>query len=194
LEPLLGKKLYAMYIANYSSSGLFSLLISILTDPTPPFFQNAQARDALIVHALGDAINALRSEFGSNTATWQWGKLHQATFVHPLATVVPLNLVFGTQPVERPGDDVTVNIGGDGGFAADRPSYAQQSVSSMREIIDLGNFDNSLWVTTTGESGQPLSPYYSDLIPVWDHNQYQHMEYTALAEAKAAASLLTLTP
>jgi penicillin amidase len=194
LEPLLGKKVYAMYTANYSSSGLFSLLISMLTDPTPPFFPSAQARDTLIVHALGETMKAIRSEFGSNTTSWQWGKLHQASFQHPLAIVAPLNLVFGTQPVERPGDDVTVSVGGDGGFADDPPSYGQQTVSSMREIIDLSNFDNSLWVTTTGESGQPYSPHYSDLIPVWDQNQYQHMEYTALAEAKAAANLLTLTP
>jgi penicillin amidase len=182
-----------MYCSNYSSSGLFSLLISILTAPTPPFVASTSARDTLIVHALSDAEETLRSEFGSDTASWQWGKIHQASFQHPLATVTPLNLIFGTSPVERPGDDVTVNVGGDGDFALDPPSYAQQTVSSMREIIDLGNFDNSLWVTTTGESGQPYSAYYSDLIPLWDQNQYQSMAYTATAEAKAAADVLVLT-
>ena len=194
LEPLLGKKLYAMYCANYSSSGLFSLLISLLTAPTPPFIAGTGARDTLIVRALGDAMKALRSKFGPDTANWQWGKLHQASFQHPLATVTPLNLIFGTSPVERPGDDVTVNVGGDGDFALDLPSYAQQTVSSMREIIDLGNFDNSLWVTTTGESGQPYSAHYSDLIPLWDQNRYQSMAYTGTAEAKAAVGVLVLTP
>jgi penicillin amidase len=194
LEPLLGKNLYAMYCANYSSSGLFSLLIGLLTAPTPPFVASSGARDRLIVQALGDTMKALRSDLGSNTAEWQWGTLHQASFQHPLATVTPLNLVFGTTPVERPGDDVTVSIGGDGDFALDPPSYAQQTVSSMRDIIDLGHFDNSLWVTTTGESGQPFSAHYSDLIPLWDQNHYQRMAYTAAAEAKMAADVLALTP
>jgi penicillin G amidase len=194
LEPLLGKKLYAMYCANYSSSGLFSLLISLLTAPTPPFVTDAGARNTLIVQALGDAMKALRSDFGSDTANWQWGRLHQASFQHPLATITPLNLIFGTSPLDRPGGDVTVSVGGDGDFALDPPSYAQQTVSSMREIIDLGNFDNSLWVTTTGESGQPFSAHYSDLIPLWNQNRYQPMAYTATAEAKAAADVLELTP
>ena len=194
LEPLLGKKLYAMYCANYSSSGLFSLLIGLLAAPTPPFVAGTGARDTLIVQALADAMKALRSEFGTDTTNWQWGRLHQASFQHPLATVTPLNLIFGTSPLDRPGDDVTVNVGGDGDFALDPPSYAQQTVSSMREIIDLGNFDNSLWVTTTGESGQPYSAHYSDLIPLWDQNRYQSMQYTATAEAKAAVDVLVLTP
>ena len=194
LEPVLGKTLYSLYCTNYSSSGLYSLLIDLLTNPAPPFFQSAQERDAAIIRSLGDAMKSLRSHYGSQTSNWQWGRLHQASFAHPLATVTPLNLVFGTKPLARPGDDVTVDIGGDGGFALDPPDYAQQTVSSMREIIDLSNFDNSLWVTTTGESGEPFSEHYTDLIPLWDQNQYQHMEYTATAEAKSAVDLLTLTP
>jgi penicillin amidase len=194
VELLLGKTLYSLYRDNYSSSGLYSLLIDFLTNPAPPFFQSVQERDAAIIRALGEALKSLRDQYGSQTANWEWGKVHQASFLHPLATVIPLNLVFGTQPVARPGDDVTVNVGGDGDFAGDPPSYAQQTVSSMREIIDLGDFDNSLWVTTTGESGEPYSDHYTDLIPLWDQNQYQHMEYTATAEAKSAVDLLTLTP
>jgi penicillin amidase len=194
LEPLLGKTLYSLYTANYSSSGLYSLLVDILSNPAPPFFQSVQSRDAAIRRALGDALKSLRDQYGSETANWQWGKVHQASFVHPLATVTPLNLVFGTQPVARPGDNVTVNVGGDESFAHDPPTYAQQTVSSMREIIDLGDFDTSLWVTTTGESGEPYSNHYTDLIPLWDQNQYQHMEYTSTAEAKSAVDLLTLTP
>jgi penicillin G amidase len=194
VEPLLGKTLYSLYCDNYSSSGLYSLLIDFLTNPAPPFFQGVQDRDSAIIRALGEALKSLRDQYGLETADWEWGKVHQASFLHPLATAIPLNLVFGTQPVARPGDDATVNVGGDGDFAQDPPSYAQQTVSSMREIIDLGDFDNSLWVTTTGESGEPYSDHYTDLIPLWDQNQYQHMEYTATAEAKSAVDLLTLTP
>ena len=200
LEPLLGKKLYQMYCANYSSSALYAVLINLLQAPAAPFFgaqtldQGTSARNAVIVRALNDTMKALRNQFGSDTSQWQWGKLHQASFEHPLATVTPLNLIFGTTPVQRPGDDVTVNVGGDGDFSLDPPAYAQGTVSSMREILDLSNFDNSLWVTTTGESGEPFSPHYSDLIPLWDQNRYQHMDYSALAEAKSAVDVLELAP
>ncbi len=120
--------------------------------------------------------------------------MHTATFAHPLASVTPLNLIFGVAPVARPGDSVTVSVGGDGNFSADPANYDQTTVSSMREIIDLSNLDNSLWVTTTGESGEPFSPHYQDLVHLWDTNTYQQMDYTPAAVAKVTASLLTLTP
>jgi penicillin amidase len=187
LEPLLGKQLYAIYASNYLSSGLYSLLINFLSKPSAPFFgisgrsqSNASAkRDAAIAHALAEAVKELRVQFGPDLSQWSWGKLHLAHFDHPLASVTPLNLLFAVSPLERPGDSVTVNIGGDDSFSADPPTYNQNTVSSMREIIDLSNFDNSLWIITTGESGQPFSAHYSDLIPLWNQNQYQRMNFSS---------------
>ncbi len=64
----------------------------------------------------------------------------------------------------------------------------------MRQIIDLSNFDNSVWVTTTGESGQPYSAHYSDLVPLWDQNHYEAMRFTASAVAKDNQALLIMQP
>ena len=200
IEPVLGEKLYTVYQGNESASDIFSVLINLTDLPTPPFFGARNAadasanRDKTVAKALSDAYAQLQTRFGPDTSTWQWGVMHTATFQHPLATVTPLNLIFGVAPVQRPGDSVTVNVGGDGDFSAAKPSYAQHTVSSMREIIDLSNLDNSLWVTTTGESGEPFSPHYQDLVHVWDTNTYQQMRYTPAAVAKQTVSLLTLTP
>jgi penicillin amidase len=200
LEPLLGKQLYNIYRSNYLSSGLFSLLINLLTKPTAPFFgitnqgQVSARGDAAIVHALSEAMRQLRAELGTDPSQWHWGRVHQAHFDHPLASVTPLNLIFSVAPLERLGDSVTVNIGGDDGFSADPPNYDQSVVSSMREIIDLSNLDNSLWIITTGESGQPFSAHYSDLISLWDRNQYQHMDFSPRTQDRATKELLTLEP
>ncbi|HLZ24643.1 MAG TPA: penicillin acylase family protein [Ktedonobacterales bacterium] len=201
LEPLLGKSLYGIYRDNYSSSGLYTVLLNLLAVPTPPFFGmsftdlgTTPKRDAAIAHALTDAMSQLRAQLGPDTSTWRWGALHQAHFNHPLASVRPLDRVFGTTPVATSGDTVTVSVGGDGGFTSDPPSYDQHTVSSMREIIDLSNLDNSLWITTTGESGEPFSAHYSDLIPLWAAHQYQRMDYSPEAEAHASTDLLVLKP
>lgn len=199
-EPVLGKKLYGVYQSNTSASEIYSAVIDLTSLPTGPFFgiQGASdanaSRDKAIAKAMSDAYAQLQKQFGPDTSTWQWGDLHSATFAHPLASVTPLNLIFGVAPVSRPGDSVTVSVGGDGDFSADPPSYAQHTVSSMREIIDLSNLDNSLWVTTTGESGQPFSQHYSDLVHLWDTNTYQTMDYSPAAVSKQTVSLLTLTP
>ena len=200
MEPVLGKKLYDVYQSNTSASDIYSVLINLTAMPVGPFFGIRSAgdantsRDKAVAKAMSDAYAQLQARFGPDTSTWHWGALHTATFAHPLASVTPLNLIFGVAPVQRPGDSVTVNVGGDGGFSADPVNYAQHTVSSMREIIDLSHLDNSLWVTTTGESGQPFSTHYEDLVHLWDSNTYQPMAYTPAAVAKQTVSLLTLTP
>jgi penicillin amidase len=193
IEPKLGKDLYGIFQSNATPSCLFTTLVNSLTNPTP-LFGSGQARDAAIAKALADATHALQTRFGSDTSTWQWGALHTAHFEHPLATVQPLNLIFDVAPVARPGDSTTVNVGGDGHFSDDPPNYNQRSLPSMRQIIDLSNFDNSVWVTTTGESGQPYSPHYSDLVPLWDQNRYQPMRFTASSVAKDNQALLVMQP
>ena len=201
LEPVLGKSLYGIYRSNYSVSGLYTVLLNQVNTPTAPFFGIGPAtgdalasRNAVIAQALASAMAQLRSTLGNDPSKWTWGGLHKAHFAHPLATVPPLNLIFGTTPVATSGDGVTVSIGGDGGFSADPPVYDQHTVSSMRQIIDLANFDHSLWITTTGESGQPFSPHYADLIPLWAEHRYEPMAYSAAAEGLAGRALLILRP
>jgi penicillin amidase len=200
LEPLLSTHLYSIYQMNYTDSGFFTLLINVVRSPQHAFFAttvadttNAQ-RDALIACALHDTIKHLQTRYGSDPHQWTWGKMHQAHFVHPLSNVFPLNLLFGKTQLARPGDDETISIGGDDNFNADPAHYTQQTVSSMREIIDLSNFDHSLWIITTGESGQPLSEHYMDLNPLWDLNQYQAMTFSAQQVAKMIRTWLVLNP
>jgi penicillin amidase len=51
-------------------------------------------------------------------------------------------------------------------------------------IIDLADWENSLWVLTTGQSGQPFSPHYSDQVSDWDKGIYHPMAFSAQATAK----------
>ncbi len=159
LEPVLGKKLYSVYQSNVSASEIFTVLINLTAQPTPPFFGARDAasasanRDTVIARALSDAYAQLQKQYGPDTSSWQWGTMHTATFAHPLASVTPLNLIFGVAPVQRPGDSVTVSVGGDGCFSADPPNYAQHTVSSMRERIALSTRGGWVWVTPTGQAG-----------------------------------------
>jgi penicillin amidase len=200
LEPVTGKRLYPVYRANLEPSNMQLVVMNLLAVPRAPFFgastdaQAAAARAAVVTRALKEALASLRAALGSDPTRWRWGALHQAHFAHPLASVAPLNLAFDIAPVERPGDSVTVDVGGAGGFSADPASYGQHTIPSMREIVDLSDFDRSLWVIPAGESGQPYSPHYADLLPLWDQGRYEAMAYSAAATARVATDVLTLTP
>lgn len=193
IEPVLGKDLYKIYQSNATPSCLFATLVQMVTSPSV-LLDSSQGRNDAIAKALATTVQTLHAKFGDDTSKWQWGKLHTAHFEHPLASVQPLNLIFDVAPVARPGDSTTVNVGGSGKFSADPANYDQRTVPSMRQIIDLSNFDNSVWVTTTGESGQPFSAHYSDLVPLWDQNHYQKMLFTAEAVAKDNQALLVMQP
>jgi penicillin amidase len=192
IEQALGKDVYNIYRGNYSASGVFTVLINLLNQPTAPFITSSP--NEVIVKALDDAMAQLRAKLGADASKWRWGALHQAHFAHPLASIFPLNYLFDVAPLDRPGDSVTVNAAGGGGFSTDPPGYGQATVPSMRQIIDLGDLDNSLWVTTTGESGQPGSAHYSDLAPLWDQNKYQPMYYSPKKQASIASGILTMKP
>jgi penicillin amidase len=200
IEPVVGKHLYSIYRVNLESSNLQLAVMKLLAVPHAPFYgaatdaQAVAARDGAVARALREAMTYLRATLGSDPAGWHWGTLHQAHFAHPLASATPLNLVFDIAPVERPGDSATVDVGGAGGFSADPANYAQRTVPSMRQIIDLSNFDRSLWVIPAGQSGQPYSPHYADLLPLWDQGRYEVMAYSAEATARLATDVLTLEP
>ena len=45
-----------------------------------------------------------------------------------------------------------------------------------------------------GQSGQPESPYYGSLLPLWDKGEYFPMAYSRTRVDREAAHKLTLKP
>jgi penicillin amidase len=73
-------------------------------------------------------------------------------------------------------------------------SFDVTSIPSERVIVDLANFDASVWINTTGQSGHPVSPNYRDQIEKWRNIQYDPMPYTRAAVEKRAVNTLKLEP
>ena len=92
-------------------------------------------------------------------------------------------------PVPRPGDEYTVNATGfrDGGFE-------QGSGASYREVLDTSDWDRSVAVNTPGQSGQPESPHYSDLLPLWRDGKYFPLLYSRPAVESETVDRLVLQP
>ena len=53
-----------------------------------------------------------------------------------------------------------------------RKSFEVTWIPSMRMIVDLRDFDASVAVTSTGQSGHAFHRHYSDLIPLWRNLDY----------------------
>ena len=76
----------------------------------------------------------------------------------------------------------------------DEDSLDQVSGASYREIFDLANWDRSVGINVPGQSGQPGSKHYDDLLPLWSKGQYFPLNYSRTAVDAATTDVLLLVP
>jgi penicillin amidase len=171
-------------------------IIRILTHPDKDLFGGhpLETRDELLKNALRAAHSELEKLMGADSRQWSWGKLHTVSFRHSLDRLTGerrtgSNDILDLGPIPRPGDEYTVNATG-----TPEDSWQQVSGASYREILDTNNWDQSVAVNTPGQSGQPGSPHYSDLLPLWDAGRYFPLVYSPKAVEHETMDRLVLKP
>lgn len=150
-------------------------------------------QEATILAALAAAVDYLSGTLGDKMNTWRWGDLHTATFENQSlgqSGIAPIEWIFNRGPVETDGTNGTVN---NTAYDAARP-FEVETTPSYRQIVDLGDFSNSLSIHTTGQSGHPFQPHYDDMIEMWRNLQYHPMLWTRSQVEAATESHLQLTP
>jgi len=149
----------------------------------------AATLDRVLVNTLDTAWKEMQKLQGSDQANWSWGRLHVVRFRHPLDQTGEREAILDLGPRPRPGDEYTVNATGDSG-----KSFVQHSGASYREILDLSDWDHSVAVNAPGQSGQPESPHYSDLLPLWSEGKYFPLAYSRKAVEEQTTDRLVLEP
>ena len=103
--------------------------------------------------------------------SWRWGAIHTAAGDHRPFSFVPFVARFFTIAPETPGDSFTVDVGHFFIRDESRP-FANRHAASLRAIYDLADLDRSLFIQSTGQSGNVLSPWYSNMAERWAKVQY----------------------
>jgi penicillin G amidase len=146
-------------------------------------------RAAIFRAALGDAAAELVRRLGQDPAGWQWGKLHQITFRHPLGRVALLAPLFNEGPYPLPGHDLTIDKA-----QFDAATWQVYLGPSMRQVTDLGDPAHAWAVLPLGESGLPASPHYADQFPLWRGGRYHPLLMERDDLDKVAEGRLVLEP
>ena len=73
-------------------------------------------------------------------------------------------------------------------------SFNQLAGASYREIFDLSDWDKGVGVNVPGQSGQPGSTHYDDLIPLWTQGQYFPLRFSKSAVDRDTMDVLELKP
>jgi len=154
-------------------------LVGLLPDEASPWFDDVttppvETRDEIMLQALEEAVDELTETLGRNMNRWRWGDLHTATFENQSLGQCGIGLVealFNRGPVPVDGSTVAVNATA---YSPNDP-YTVRAVPSQRQIVDLKDFTRSLSIHTTGQSGHPYHPHYSDMIDPWRNIEYHPM-------------------
>jgi len=149
----------------------------------------AARRDALLHDTLVSAYDELTAKQGPDPQRWSWGAVHKAYFRHALDGAPGADQLLDRGPVERPGDGDVVQATEYGD-----DSFDQTSGASYREIFDLSNWDDSVAINVPGQSGQPGSDHYDDLLPLWSAGNYFPLGYSKTAVDAVTQDVLILQP
>ena len=171
------------------AGSLLRTMLRALKNPDGKTFgANPQIKVYLLLsNSLHEAVTELSNRLGPDMKKWRWGDLHFAEFKHPLSTDDARRAVFDLKSVARGGDANTVNATGGARFI-------QRSGASFREILDLSDWDNSVVINVPGQSAQPESPHYGDLLTLWAEGKYFPLLFSREKIEKNAAGRLHLEP
>jgi len=130
-----------------------------------------ETRQMIFARSFDQTVKALTEQFGPDTATWRWGKVHTLEHGHLLGRQKPLNFLFNVGPFAAMGGNET--IANHGYSLNTRGRYPVRFGPAMRIIIDFADIENSLSVNPTGQSGFFLSDHYDDQAALYNSGKFR---------------------
>ncbi len=168
-----------------------------LTDPSNLWWDDqttseVETRDQMFNRALEAAVQELRKSAGKDPADWAWGDQHTVTFRNAVMDNFPfIKNAFNRGPFPVAGGGSIVNANA---WSADAGSYEVDWLVSERVIMDASNWDASLWINTTGQSGHAYHPNYIDMADPWRLIEYRPQYWSRDMVEANAERYLRLVP
>jgi penicillin amidase len=144
-----------------------------------------------IADALSAVIRRLRTEHGNDPSGWGFGRLRTMTLHHPISRKSWLAPFFNLGPFPFGGDADTIN---QGAVMLLHPLASADNLASLRTVIDVGAWSNSRFSLPGGQSGNPMSPHYDDLLPLWLRGEGVPIAWTEEEVRQATIHTLELLP
>lgn len=142
--------------------------------------------------SLDDALQFLEDTYGAGVETWRWGDAHEARSDHPVLGETPgLGLVVNIRQ-STSGGDHTLQRGRTGGELPD--PFLNVHAATYRGVYDFADPESSVFITSTGQSGHPLSRHYDDLGELWRRGEYIPMTLDPALARAGAVGITTLLP
>ncbi len=151
----------------------------LLNEPNAVWWDNVktakkETRTDLVNASFKFAIDSLQRKFGPIDIEWAWANLKK-THVPHLAKVAG----FGSKFLYNGGSKTSVN------------ATSETNGPSWRMIVALGKEVKAYGVFPGGESGNPGSHYYDDMIDTWSDGKLNELLYLKVKDEKSKRIITT---
>ena len=150
----------------------------------------SEGRDQFLKEAFIDGIKKLRETLGEDIDQWQYGqkKLKHTYLEHALGPWIndELKAQLNLGPLPRGGNAYTPGSTGS--------NLLQSSGATFRMIVNTGDWDASVGTNAPGQSGDPSSPFYSNLFESWVKDEYFPVYYSRDKVEAASVDKMVLKP
>jgi acyl-homoserine-lactone acylase len=168
----------------------------LLVREQSPFFDDVNTKAVegkadMLALSLADAWNLCRQRMGRDENRWKWGEFHTYSWKHPFAEQFPWLFGFLSRgPLPAGGDLHTVNVSG---YHWGR-DFDALLIPAARLVVDFGLEEPAVLITHGGQSGDPASPHYDDMIQPWVKVRYHPLPFRPKNLARQYRDLLRLEP
>ncbi len=187
LVPAVLDKVSPPGLQTYAALPDAALAIDLVTADDP----RLGGREKLLEATLAEAWQNAGERFGYDPTAWTWGQFHHAFFPHDLSEYLDeaTRDRWNVGPLPKGGSGLTVNNNNY------RQSDGRLTLGvTWRMVCDVGNWDASVTINCPGQSGNPNSPHYQDLFPLWARDEYVPMAFGDAAIDAATEETLRLEP
>lgn len=173
MEDELGVDIFAKLKLTYVfKSGIENLL----TNENSLWWDNVstdeeESRSMIFSQAVAQTYKSLTKQLTPDMESWAWGKVHQLEFVHPIGRKKPMDKIFNLGPFPVPGGNEVVDK--EAFVYGDDAKYQVISGPAMRLLMDFSKPNAAIGVIPTGQSGNFMSPHYSDQLQLFLNGKYR---------------------
>ncbi len=171
------------------AAGRSSRMLRLLREQPQGWFN--QPWSAVIAEALSGIVTDLRAEHGTEHRSWAWGVVRPLTLEHPLGRIGFLASTFNRGPFPWGGDGNTIS---QAGTTPLRPEGNPLAIASLRMVVDVGLWEDSRFSLPGGQSGNPFSAHYDDLLQPWLRGEGVPIAWSTSAVKAATRQRLELVP
>lgn len=158
----------------------------------PLYLKNVLAQPSeasFLSQTLSLAMKALIAAQGVDEKNWEWQKTHAAIFNELGLGKAKMVSWMWEKRLPTPGGDYTVDVG-----TYDPGYFSQVAGPTYRQVINLGDLNQSDYMIPLGESENVFSPNHENLLLRWKSVQYIHIKPAEKACDPTKPNCLELLP